>query len=212
MSIDVSDGSCSLKEQSGMENLHDPRGIPMERELFELVVDKSEEGLHLELIGGKLYNMAPPSGRHERMKINLFNVLDRQLPDAGPCFVTTEQYVEKEDVPSTRPDITLSCSQADWDMDQSSEPHRRIISPRLIVEILSPSTENIDRNTKFRRYKRFETLEVYIMVNCRAPAIEVYRRANNWQLQLYISSQIIELEELGLKIVVDDVFRRVQFL
>jgi Uma2 family endonuclease len=84
-------------------------------------------------------------------------------------------------------------------------------SPRLIAQILSPRTIGFDSGEKFQRLKGCETLEVYILVNYRIPVIEVYRRVNDWKLELYIPSQIIHLEELDLKIDVEAVFRRVQF-
>src|SRR2546429_3084490 len=118
-------GKLRPVEQREEEYLEDPRIIHMDRDLFELLIDNSPEGMHLELIDGVLYNMAPPSDNHEQMKGSLFYLLREQLPPDGPCRFMSEQYVEKEDIPSTRPDITLTCNQADWD-DDLTETHKRI--------------------------------------------------------------------------------------
>src|SRR5712691_7665395 len=101
-----------LVEQQEEGFLHDPRIIPMDPELFELVVDNSPEGMHLELIDGILYNMAPPSDDHEQIKHNLFHLLRDQIPRSGSCRLLSEQYVKYKEEASMRPDITLTCDLA----------------------------------------------------------------------------------------------------
>src|SRR5262249_17984335 len=130
-----------------------PRFIHMGPDLFDLLVENSPEYMHLELIDGVVYNMAPPSDDHKRMKHNMFEILDRQLPDDGPCRLMEEQYARKKDAAVTRPDIVLTCHLADWHKNYRPKTHRRVTQPRLIVEILSPSTEDFDGDEKFDRLK-----------------------------------------------------------
>src|SRR6266571_8254550 len=78
-------------EQQEENYLGDPHIIPMSRELFELVVDNSPEGMHLELVDGILYNMAPPSDDHEQIKHTLFHLLRDQIPRSGSCRLLSEQ-------------------------------------------------------------------------------------------------------------------------
>ena len=49
-------------------------------------------------------------------------------------------------------------------------------SPCLIVEILSPSTEAIDRGDKFKAYRKFATLQEYVLIQLEQPLVEVFSR------------------------------------
>jgi Uma2 family endonuclease len=49
-----------------------------------------------------------------------------------------------------------------------------------VIEVLSPSTESIDRREKFLNYRRIETLEEYVLVDQDKMEVTVYRRAKQW--------------------------------
>lgn len=49
-------------------------------------------------------------------------------------------------------------------------------APCLVVEVLSPSTEGIDRREKLGRYLTLPSLEGYLLVNARERRVELYRK------------------------------------
>ncbi|MBM3223340.1 MAG: Uma2 family endonuclease [Candidatus Tectomicrobia bacterium] len=59
-----------------------------------------------------------------------------------------------------------------------------VLNPRVIVEVLSPSTEAFDRGEKFHRYRRWlPTLTDYVLVAQDRPVIDHYQRTrtDRWE-------------------------------
>jgi Uma2 family endonuclease len=85
--------------------------------------------------------------------------------------------------------------------------------PCLIVEVLSPSTEAVDRGAKFTYYRRFTTLREYILIQPTQPIVEVFSRnaADKWELAEYGMDDAIDLVSLGCSIMVKDLYDRVKF-
>ncbi len=70
------------------------------------------------------------------------------------------------------PDVMVACGpQADI---------RFCTNPRLIVEILSPSTERTDRREKALNYRQIPALEEYVLVAQRTVEVTIYRRSEQW--------------------------------
>jgi len=57
--------------------------------------------------------------------------------------------------------------------------------PKLIVEILSETSERYDRAEKFHYYRMLASLEEYVLIAQDVPRVECYRRKQNWDFQLY---------------------------
>lgn len=53
--------------------------------------------------------------------------------------------------------------------------------PKVLIEVLPPDTERIDRREKFSSYTQIESLEEYILVAQDQMEVTIFRRANNWR-------------------------------
>jgi Uma2 family endonuclease len=84
---------------------------------------------------------------------------------------------------------------------------------RLIVEVLSPSTEAYDRGRKFGFYRQLPGLMEYLLVNTDLPRVELFRRAgeSQWLLQAFHPGQSVTLESVGLSLPVEGVYEEVDF-
>lgn len=179
-------------------------GIPMSEEDFErLISDETDE--RYELIAGRVYDMTGSSPKHSGLAARIDFRLNSQLGFSGPCQTHREQYVAIPDSTPLCPDVVLTCNPADWDEDKIARPFR-IRFPRLVIEILSPSTKKRDRNYKFARYKTCPTLELYLLVSQDQPLVEVYRRANNWQQEDFTAGQTISMAPLDLILNIDEIY------
>jgi Uma2 family endonuclease len=70
--------------------------------------------------------------------------------------------------------------------------------PKLVVEVLSPSTESIDRREKFLSYKQIATVEEYVMVAQDSAQIMVYRRAQKWAPRVHTGpDSIVTFQSIG---------------
>ena len=59
-----------------------------------------------------------------------------------------------------------------------ADPSGTITNPSLLVEVLSASTEEVDRGSKLEDYQRIPSLQEYVPVS-QHPRIEVYRRLDS---------------------------------
>jgi Uma2 family endonuclease len=102
------------------------------------------------------------------------------------------------------PDLMLACDPHD------REPYFRR-HPCLIVEVLSESTERIDRREKLLAYQTLPSLQAYWLVAQDAPRIEVYRRAQGWLPVHYTAGQTLAVDCLEAELGVDEVYQDVEW-
>jgi len=176
----------------------DPHGIPMTEEAFERLIS-AENPYRYELIDGIVYDMTGSSPEHADIGHNIAALLKEQLGKSGPCRVYQEQYVTIPGRAPVVPDVVVTCDIADRDKKQRPRPFR-VRSPRIVFEVLSPSTEKYDRVEKFARYRYCPTLEVYVLVSQNEPYVEVYQRARNWRQDHFSADQVVKLDQLNLEL------------
>ncbi len=116
------------------------------------------DGQRWEVVGGEAYAMTPaPRTRHQKVQSRLTRRLEEFL-DGRPCDVypaPTDVKLSNEDV--VQPDLIVVC-----DPEQVKSTHIEG-PPTLVVEILSPSTEALDRGRKMELYARFGVKEVWLV-------------------------------------------------
>jgi len=120
-----------------------------------------------ELIGGIPYAMAPsPTVTHQRTALKIARQLDELLEQCDHCQVLQEtDWIVAEDT-VVRPDVIVVCGNI-----QGNYPTQ---TPRLIFEIISPSTAVTDENLKFELYQR-EGVRYYILVYPDRTVAKIFR-------------------------------------
>jgi Uma2 family endonuclease len=105
--------------------------------------------------------------------------------------------------PSYLPDVTVTRNPDDYRRGSTA-----IRSPRLIIEVLSPSTAAKDRGEKLRAYQACSSLEEYVLVSSHHQEVEVYHRegTNTWTFARYRSEQRVTLASVELTIAVADIY------
>ncbi|HWS85066.1 MAG TPA: Uma2 family endonuclease [Ktedonobacteraceae bacterium] len=186
---------------------YDLHGTPMAEEDFEQLVS-GETSYRYELIDGILYNMTGSTPEHGDITGNIFSLIHAHIRRKGPCKVYQDQYVKIPNAPTVVPDVVVTCDRSDWEKDKRLRPFK-IQSPCIVVEVLSPSTEKYNRKEKFARYKRCPSLEVYILAHQDSAHVEVYRRETDWRQEHFSSGQAIRLDQIGLNLLIDDIYEGV---
>ena len=106
------------------------------------------------------------------------------------------------------PDVVVSASKTIKDI-------RHVTEPVLIVEVLSESTEEIDRNKKFRQYTALPSLQYYLMIHQDMALIEFYQRkgeTNTFEFNFFDKlSEIINLPVLNTSISLEDIYDGINF-
>src|SRR6185369_12193361 len=132
-----------------------------------------------EYLGGLVYAMAGETRDHNQIAQNfLFNL--RQHLKGGPCKLYMSDirvnFYLREDEYYYYPDIVVTCDKRDNDK-------LFIHYPKLIIEVLSPSTERLDKREKFFAYTSIASLEEYVLVSQTAREVTVFRRAHDWKAE-----------------------------
>ena len=99
-----------------------------------------------ELIGGIPYALASPSFKHQRIVGKIFRYLDEELEEKCPdCVVGIDtDYIVSEDT-VLRPDVFITCERVE---DKLLKP------PKVVFEVISPSTREKDEYLKKEIYER----------------------------------------------------------
>ena len=151
---------------------------------------------------GAIFAMVGARRTHGRVVSNLNRRLAEAL-DASPCQVFTEgMKVQIADDTVLYPDVFVTCDKADLATDQIFR------APKLVVEVLSPTTQAYDRSKKFALYRRLESLQEYILVDPESRRIEGFRRTaqGQWVLQDMSDDDTMEAISIGCRVAISDVF------
>ncbi|GLV58287.1 hypothetical protein KDH_51200 [Dictyobacter sp. S3.2.2.5] len=174
-----------------------------------LELDRNSPDAKYEYIDGIAYNIRDPQAlaggtlAHARVALNLAMLCDRFLADRSCQVFMSDVRVQLSAARYVYPDLTISCETIDWQADT-------IYHPRVIVEVLPPSTKAYDRGKKFAYYQQLASLQDYVLVSTQRQAIEVYSREHSaWHYQLYQSGESAYLQSLDLSLALADVYARV---
>ena len=129
-----------------------------------------DDGNRHELIDGEHYMAPAPGTNHQSVSRHIQFQLYRQLDEAGLAQVNNAPTdVELSDVDIVQPDLMVVSSER----EHIISPSRIIGVPDLVVEILSPSTAQRDRELKRRLYEK-HGVPVYWVVDADAQLVTVY--------------------------------------
>jgi Uma2 family endonuclease len=135
-----------------------------------------------EFFRGEVFAMSGASVAHGRIVVNLVRQLGSALT-AGPCEVLGPDMRVRVSATGlyTYPDLLVACEPLEFDDDQRDT----LLNPRVIVEVLSRSTEAYDRGTKFAHYRSLPSLREYVLVSQDQPLVERYTRRpeGSWELR-----------------------------
>jgi Uma2 family endonuclease len=160
-----------------------------------------------EYIDGRIIAMSPGAGRpHNLLVAALISELHGHLAD-GPCEVYPSTQRVKVSVSGDYlfPDVMVSC-------DPVFEARRpdNLLTPLLVIEVLSPSTEKHDRETKLGLYKRIETLRECVLISQTEVMVERYARGGDlWPRDVVTDpGASLVLASVGMEIPLSRLYRQ----
>ncbi len=154
-----------------------------------------------EYIDGQVYAMAGGTLDHSFAAVNVVALLNRAL-ERRPCRAyNSDAAARLSPTCFTYPDATVTCDEQD--RGRISE----IQTPRVIVEVLSDSTEARDRGIKFEYYRACPSVQEYVLVSTRRQLIEVYcRTQEGWLLHIYGPGDEIELTSIDVHLLLAAIY------
>ena len=161
-----------------------------------------------EYVDGHVFAMSGSTDAHNVICVNMVAKLHAHLRGTGCRVYSNDMKVHVKAANSFYyPDIMVTC-------EPFAAKSVFKFSPVLIVEILSPSTRQIDRREKLVAYRKLESLQEYVVVHQHKALLEVYCKVagNQWQVKELRRSDELSLQSLPrppLRFLVDEIYESV---
>jgi Uma2 family endonuclease len=172
-----------------------------------------EDAPKYEFVNQKLVLKNGESLSHNRIYRNVITVLGLQTWKTGNIEVFGNDMRVVSHVPVKNyfyPDVVIAQGKLYFDEDAYKET---LMNPTAIIEILSKTTEGLDRGDKFKSFRLTKSVREYILVNQYEACIEHYYRDENdtWQFGEIYTEGVFRLNTQPLELDFTDVYRNVDF-
>jgi len=165
-----------------------------------------------EFLDGSVYAMAGESPRHSSICYNLYGITHNQLRGKR-CrgFSPNMKVATNEKGLFSYPDLAIVCGEPKYHDEKSDV----LTNPKVIFEVLSPSTEHYDRGEKFLRYVNgIESLSDYILISQDKPLIEIFSKQQNgeWEKnEVEGLESIIKIDSIECEISLSELYELIEF-
>ena len=162
---------------------------------------------------GEILAMSGGTYHHSLVAANAIRELGNRL--RGSRCRALESNMRVCAVPGGRyvyPDLTVVCGDPQFDPLDSGP--RTLTNPKVVIEILSESTEAYDRGEEFARYREIPSLEEFVLVSQWAPQIEVFTRREDgtWLFSAWSGMEAVaQLKSLRIGLPLSEIYLDVVF-
>jgi Uma2 family endonuclease len=195
----LSTEGCTIAEAKLAYAPSDPPFMTL-AEFFEFE-EKSE--IRHEYVDGVVFATTGASVAHERVRQRLVMAFGTHL-SGGPCevFPSGMQLLIQREASEIcyYPDIMVDCRRDVWGK-------HFVRSPKVVVEVLSPSTQLIDRREKLQNYRLIDSVEEYVLAAQDKCKVTLYRRAEGWRPQVCVGTQALaEFRSIDLAMPLSEIY------
>lgn len=138
-----------------------------------LKIYEGTEGKY-ELVNGEVYAMAGGSARHARVGLRIAGKLLDKLAGTGCLPFNSDMGLRLTDETLRYPDVAIYCDPRDLELDDVDA--REFRHPKVIFEVLSPTTSDEDRGLKVAQYKMLPSVSAIVLVDPIGRRLEVHER------------------------------------
>jgi Uma2 family endonuclease len=173
-----------------------------------LILDQNSLDARYEYLDGELRMLAGGSADHSTITTNLTSMFYGLLR-GGPCKVyNVDMKLQLSESRYVYPDITITCDPRDLEPEDNKTHY-----PSIIVEVLSASTEMVDRGKKLLYYQAHPTIKDYILIDSQSILVQVYHREKSrWTLSTYGLKEEVSVESLDIQFSVKDAYEKTSLL
>jgi len=160
---------------------------------------------------GEVFAMPGASRHHCRVSINLIGQLYNLLKDSG-ChqFANNMRVGVGSEGLYTYPDLVIVCDAPEFRDNESDT----LLNPKVIVEILSKSTEGYDRGLKFQIYQSLPSLREYVLISQEQLRVERYVRGDDdtWSIRIFSDpSSHLRFDSIDIAVPLGEIYAGVTF-
>ena len=158
-----------------------------------------------EYLDGEIFGMTGASRRHNLLVGNLYTAFRSQLRPKG-CGVYFSDMRVKVSATGlySYPDVVVVCGESQFEDAEVDT----LFNPKVIVEVLSKSTEDYDRGTKFVHYRTLPSLTEYILVSQDRVHVEHHlHQREGWLLtETDRREDVIDLPSVGARLALAEIY------
>jgi len=143
---------------------------------------------------GEVFAMSGASKEHNKIVASTIVEIGQHLKGKSCSIMPSDTRVYNPlNTLLTYPDVVVTCEEEKY-LDNEFDT---LLNPTIIIEVLSKSTEDYDRGTKFAIYRSIPSLKHYVLFSSLQYLAEVYTRdgdtwvlttANGWDGTLFLSA------------------------
>lgn len=173
----------------------------------EEFLDLDLRGAKAELDDGVIFMMAGGSEAHARIAANISAYLRTALRGTG-CRPYGSDFAVRTDVASIRfPDVSVYC---DSPSSPGNERKQLLGDPRVVFEVLSPSTSSHDQRTKLDEYRGLAGVDTIVFVDPADERVRIVQRTakEGWTDDRLASGSDVALPSLAIALPHAEIFAR----
>lgn len=185
-----------------------PRPRLTEAQFLEL---EREAKFKSEFVNGEVHAMSGGTVAHSLIKMNLYRELQNRLLNTS-CVAFDSDLMIKVLATGllTYPDVSIACG----GQVPTNTSETMLLTPVVLIEVLSPTTEAWDRGGKWHHYQLIPTLQEYILISQHQPKAERFVRRGDEMWLLGTCTGLgteLPIAAVGVSIPMQEIYRRVTF-
>ncbi len=163
-----------------------------------------------EYFRGEVFAMTGASYRHNVIMVNLVSDLDSLL-EGGDCVVfSSDMKVRAEkNMHFVYPDVSVVCGDIQFEEGRDDT----VVNPAAVFEVLSKSTMDYDRGSKFKAYRKIPSLRDYVLVDQYCCGVEHFFKApeGRWVLEeFYRLEDVLHVRSLNADLPLRRIYKRLK--
>ncbi|MCC5639663.1 Uma2 family endonuclease [Nostoc sp. CHAB 5844] len=181
---------------------------PQKMTIEEYLVWEPQQELRYEYVNGEVFAMTGGTIPHNDIALNFYTALRPHLRARG-CRINVLDVKVQFDSKNIYyyPDVVVSCD------PQDLNARKFIQNPKIIAEVLSPSTSSRDRGEKFTNYLTIPSLQEYLLIDSEKISVERYSRGEErmWLYYPYTEGDMITLPSIEFELAIALLYEGVIF-
>jgi Uma2 family endonuclease len=174
----------------------------------EYVAFEEDSGTRHEFLDGRVWAISGGTPAHAAIAANVTAFLAAALR-GKPCQTYSSDLRVRARATGlgTYADVTVICGHIEFDLEDRKK--HTITNPQILVEVLSPSTEDYDRGEKLGHYKTIESVREVVLVAHDRHEIEIVRREadGSWSREIAGKGGTVRLASVGCELPVEEIYR-----
>jgi Uma2 family endonuclease len=159
---------------------------------------------------GEIFAMSGASRRHNLIAMNIGRELSAQLKGRTCEVYPSDMRVKVSPTGLyTYPDVVVVCGEPRFEDDRDDT----LLNPTVVIEVLSPSTEDYDRGRKAEQYRQIESLAEYVLVAQDRHHVEIHRRQKSGEWLLWETNRpddTAKLRSIGCELPLVEMYDKVE--